>query len=295
MSIMEEDDIDTETLQAQIDMSMAFAEDLVSSWVKPLASSSKPAADAEKELEILLRRPPRLGVGAPLPESSASTLTERDAVRLKHKLEGKKRARPADDEVRRESESEDDVAESRASAIRKKVKIDPFAMPAAKKKNKDNASAKQEVQGLANGIDVNSQAMGNEGTGDGGSAAMDGAQEAKMDVDEEVKMDVDGEAEQNQADPRKKKKRRKNKQGGGSSAPTSVASAGVGTVKPSSETPGVPHARPFSVSPSKPPLLPSTPPSSVLQLLRSSSKSPSKGNPLDIPVLNLAGPPPVPE
>lgn len=59
-----DDDIDLETLQAQIDMSLAFTQELVASWIKPIAGSSshaqsKGSADAEKELEQLLRRPPR--------------------------------------------------------------------------------------------------------------------------------------------------------------------------------------------------------------------------------------------
>ena len=55
-------DIDTETLQAQIDLSMAYAQNLIVSWLPtsgPMSQSSSRAAEAEVELEALLRRPPR--------------------------------------------------------------------------------------------------------------------------------------------------------------------------------------------------------------------------------------------
>lgn len=61
MDLIADDDIDTETLQAQINMSMSFAEDLVSSWIQPAhkANLSKGAVDAQKLLDEQLRRPPR--------------------------------------------------------------------------------------------------------------------------------------------------------------------------------------------------------------------------------------------
>jgi hypothetical protein len=55
-------DIDTETLQAQIDLSMAYAQNLIASWLPtsgPMTLSSSRAAEAEVELQALLRRPPR--------------------------------------------------------------------------------------------------------------------------------------------------------------------------------------------------------------------------------------------
>jgi hypothetical protein len=60
-------DIDAETLQAQIDLSMAYTQNLVASWLalpsssslnQSLPSSSR-AAEKEVELQALLRRPPR--------------------------------------------------------------------------------------------------------------------------------------------------------------------------------------------------------------------------------------------
>jgi hypothetical protein len=61
MDMIADDDIDTETLQAQINMSMSFAEDLVSSWIKPAhkAKLSKSTVDAQKLLDEQLRRPAR--------------------------------------------------------------------------------------------------------------------------------------------------------------------------------------------------------------------------------------------
>ncbi|KAG1783109.1 hypothetical protein EV702DRAFT_1060274 [Suillus placidus] len=127
MDLIADDDIDTETLQAQINMSMSFAEDLVSSWIQPAhkANSSKSAVDAQKLLDEQLRRPPRLGVGAPIPESST---TARDAARLKHHLVGKgvKRAPEHDTTLKTEYHSEDE--ERRGGAVRKKTKLDPFAV-----------------------------------------------------------------------------------------------------------------------------------------------------------------------
>jgi len=56
-------DIDTETLQAQIDLAMAQTQNLVASWLPAssgsLTQSSSRAAETEAELQALLRRPPR--------------------------------------------------------------------------------------------------------------------------------------------------------------------------------------------------------------------------------------------
>ena len=54
-----EDDIDTETLQAQIDLSMSFAQNLVSSWIKQPRKLSNRNWDVETELKEHMRRPPR--------------------------------------------------------------------------------------------------------------------------------------------------------------------------------------------------------------------------------------------
>ncbi|KAG1755504.1 hypothetical protein EDB19DRAFT_1661730 [Suillus lakei] len=126
MELVADDDIDTETLQAQINMSMSFAEDLVSSWIKPThkANLSKSAVDAQKLLDEQLRRPPRLGVGAPIPESST---TARDAARLKHQLIGKGKKRVPEDDSTLNTEHHSEDEERRGGTVRKKTKLDPFA------------------------------------------------------------------------------------------------------------------------------------------------------------------------
>ncbi|KAF9491349.1 hypothetical protein BDN71DRAFT_1452948 [Pleurotus eryngii] len=122
--VVDDDSIDAETLQAQIDMSLSFAQDLITSWIKPSNEMApRLTRNVEDELKEYMRRPPRLGVGAPIPESAG---TSRDAARLKQQLSskgGKKRA--ADDMMDRnkKGDSDDDGEESRAHAIRKKVKI----------------------------------------------------------------------------------------------------------------------------------------------------------------------------
>lgn len=56
-----EDDVDAESLQAQIDMSMSFAHNLVTSWIKPshLAQLRCSGVNATQILEQELHRPPR--------------------------------------------------------------------------------------------------------------------------------------------------------------------------------------------------------------------------------------------
>jgi len=58
--VVDDDSIDTEALQAQIDLSMSFAQSLVSSWMEPhkLPTSSR-NRDLEKELSEYMKRPPR--------------------------------------------------------------------------------------------------------------------------------------------------------------------------------------------------------------------------------------------
>ncbi|KDQ64308.1 hypothetical protein JAAARDRAFT_43411 [Jaapia argillacea MUCL 33604] len=109
-------------------MSMAFAQELVSSWMKPSFknSTSLPKHDTDKELQEYMRKPPRLGVGAPIPESSG--ITGRDSMRLKGQLtggKGKKRSR--EEEGPKAEVPSDDEEDSRAGAIRKKTKVDVFS------------------------------------------------------------------------------------------------------------------------------------------------------------------------
>lgn len=57
----EETDIGLEDLQAQIDMSLAFTQNLLASWLKPTEGKlpSSKSRNNEKELEEYMRRPPR--------------------------------------------------------------------------------------------------------------------------------------------------------------------------------------------------------------------------------------------
>lgn len=75
----------------------------------------------------------RLGVGAAIPESTS--LLSRDSARLKGKLTstGKKRAREEGD-VHAAPLPSDDEEESKASVIKKKAKVDPFAPKLKSKK-----------------------------------------------------------------------------------------------------------------------------------------------------------------
>ncbi|KAL0949332.1 hypothetical protein HGRIS_009404 [Hohenbuehelia grisea] len=130
------EDIDADALQAQIDLSMSFAHDLVSSWIKPspnlVRSSHK---NPEDEIKEYLRKPPRLGVGAPIPESANGV---RETARLKQRLTNaasKKRSHDDSMDARKDPSSDDDE-ESRANVIRKKPKLDPFAQQPLKKKQK---------------------------------------------------------------------------------------------------------------------------------------------------------------
>ncbi|EKM59251.1 uncharacterized protein PHACADRAFT_205432 [Phanerochaete carnosa HHB-10118-sp] len=128
-----ENDLDAESLQAQIDMSLAHTQSLVSSWLKPKygsGGSSSSRVNQEKELEELMKRPPRLGVGAPIPTSTG--VASHEAMKLKGKLTGKKRSREEEDV--KMAEASDEESESRARAIQKKAKPDPFAPKAKKQK-----------------------------------------------------------------------------------------------------------------------------------------------------------------
>ncbi|KAJ3739577.1 hypothetical protein DFH05DRAFT_1463906 [Lentinula detonsa] len=132
----EEEDIDTEAIQAQIDLSMSVTNDLVSSWIKSSDKPKTPYNQAlEAELKEYMRRPPRLGVGASVPESTS--VSSRETARLKGSLvgKGKKRAREDEGESFNRSTS-DDEGESRTGAIRKKPVPNPFTMPTTKKKKK---------------------------------------------------------------------------------------------------------------------------------------------------------------
>ncbi|KAI0042254.1 hypothetical protein FA95DRAFT_1598547 [Auriscalpium vulgare] len=285
-----ENDIDTETLQAQIDLSMAYAEELVASWVKPLARASSSASakarapDAEKELEALLRRPPRLGVGAPLPESSVTAVTGREAVRLKHKLEGKKRVRGGADEgvpvAAGKPEDGSDEEESRVGAIRKKARLDPFALPGGKKKGKGN----QQVQEVSKNGDPAAGPSGHGGGAVDGAAAAAGGVEGAEGGDDDDGMDVDDQpADAQSPEHRKKRKRKKKKKDGVVVPPSETTNTSDRLLTPP----------PVSILVQLPPTpaLPASPIKSPMDKLIP-KLSPSKLLLPDTPILNLSGPPP---
>lgn len=153
---IDEDKIDTEVLQAQIDLSMSFAQNLVSSWVKPSPKLPNRSRNLEAELKEYMRRPPRLGVGAPIPETQ---IFSRETARLKGQLTGKgtKRSREEEEDVRKDKAESSDEEESRAGAIKKKVKSDSFGDGNVKKHRKQqvipddtigNTSAPPSIAGL---------------------------------------------------------------------------------------------------------------------------------------------------
>jgi len=144
--------VDSEHIQNIINMSMAQAFDVVSSWMLPPSNSASSAvlearrlAD-EREIEILAMRPSRLGVGAALP----TTASNKDTNRLRYKLSGNKRTRedvddsaPAKhhDKGKRKADADDSESEeeSRASAF-KTPKVNGVTLPgpSPKKKRKKN-------------------------------------------------------------------------------------------------------------------------------------------------------------
>ncbi|KAJ3488801.1 hypothetical protein NLI96_g2580 [Meripilus lineatus] len=136
----DEDEIDLEALQAQIDLSLAHTKNLVSSWLQPTLGTHPVSSrhKEDKEIQDLLRRPSRLGVGAPIPASVGSLGHE--TLKLKHKLSGKKRAREDDRMEALTTERSEDEAESRAGAIQKKPRIDPFASKKGKTKRQSDLS-----------------------------------------------------------------------------------------------------------------------------------------------------------
>jgi hypothetical protein len=78
----------------------------------------------------------RLGVGAPIPETSTSA---RESARLKTQLKsGKKRSRDGDGDIEKQSQSSDDDEESRAAVMQKRLKIDPFGGGKKQRKNQFN-------------------------------------------------------------------------------------------------------------------------------------------------------------
>ncbi|KAI9066427.1 hypothetical protein FKP32DRAFT_1589697 [Trametes sanguinea] len=152
----EQDGPDLETLQAQIDMSMAFTNNIVSSWMKS-SKAKLPSSSSRNDdivLEEYMRKPARLGVGAAAPEQTG--VLGRETAKLRSKLTGqgkKKREREEDDNeaesgargsgskpagaaAKAGSGDDDDEEDSRARVITKKARLDPFATKGEGKKKK---------------------------------------------------------------------------------------------------------------------------------------------------------------
>ncbi|QRV87753.1 hypothetical protein RhiJN_15771 [Ceratobasidium sp. AG-Ba] len=137
-----EDDIDPETIQSMADVSFSLALNMVQSWMPP-ASSSTPLdpsiAESRKKLEEYMRRPPGLGVGAPLPSSAAQNQQKamhHETQRFKNRLVGSGAARRRAEDAKlngsstnnKSDEDEEDESESRATATPKVV---PQSQPQA--------------------------------------------------------------------------------------------------------------------------------------------------------------------
>lgn len=82
---------------------------------------------------------PRLGVGAPIPETQSLA---REATRLKSKLEGGKKRYREEETVESRQPQPESEEESRAGAIKKKARTDPFSMATKKKKKNTEVDGK---------------------------------------------------------------------------------------------------------------------------------------------------------
>ncbi|KAG9127390.1 hypothetical protein FRC07_014335 [Ceratobasidium sp. 392] len=123
-----EDDIDAETIQSTVDMSLSLALNMVQSWMPAATVAVDPAiTESRKKLEEYMRRPPRLGVGAPLPQANQTQnqATHHETQRLKNRLVGSGAARKRAEDTKLngsnkpESESEGEE-ESRTTAVKNK-------------------------------------------------------------------------------------------------------------------------------------------------------------------------------
>ncbi|RPD66755.1 hypothetical protein L226DRAFT_565546 [Lentinus tigrinus ALCF2SS1-7] len=316
MADVEEDSMDLETLQAQIDMSMAFTHDLVSGWMKAskakLPSSS--SANDDRELEEYMRKPPRLGVGASAPESTG--VLSRETAKLRNKLVGnsKKRAREEEDALGSSSANaasqpiiiSDDEEDSRARVITKKARIDPFAPKTKENKKKGKADSVQALPSAPPAASPSKKAAAQEASTTG---------PLPQDIASKGAVVEDGEGP---STPKKKKKKKKHKaHSDGAGDPQSIASAPrepasmpvsgkhgtEASAAPGVSEPSLSAKLPIPVStkapspklalndaPSSQPQNPATPvrpPSAAPQ------SSPLRLDPFGKPLLNLSGPPPV--
>ncbi|CAE6520231.1 unnamed protein product [Rhizoctonia solani] len=129
----DEADIDAEMVQSTVDISLSLALSLVQSWMPPASFTplDQSVVQSRKKLEEYMRRPPRLGVGTPIPTTQNTQSTYHETQKLKNKLVGSGTARrKAEEETKlngagskrpgNNNSDEEDESESRASAMRKK-------------------------------------------------------------------------------------------------------------------------------------------------------------------------------
>ncbi|KAH8118715.1 hypothetical protein DFH11DRAFT_1568837 [Phellopilus nigrolimitatus] len=288
--------VDLEALQAQIDLSMALADELVASWVKPAfktGASKRTARDTEKELEEYLRRPPRLGLGAPLPESAGPAA--RENAKLKNKLVGNEKKRRRDDAVAVDKpigeDADDDEEEGRkGESSTKKVRLDPFSAP-KKNKGKSKEGSLNEVESTA-------------GPSKGADVVSTPPVLEKKDAIQDTEAGGEGDVPPSPATSKKKKKKKKRKQVVGAlDAPDGAApNGGVNGVVPDSASPngkgihtagdavGLAGLDPSVSSSSLPKgeaARPATPSKTVSPSRVSQASLPRS----DLPLLNLNGPP----
>ncbi|CAE7233414.1 unnamed protein product [Rhizoctonia solani] len=131
-TVADDPDIDAEKIQSTVDVSLSLALSLVQTWM-PSASSApldQSVVQSRKKLEEYMRRPPRLGVGTPIPTAQHTQATYHETQKLKNRLVGSGAARrKAEEETKlngtgskrpgSHSDEEDD-SESRANAMKKK-------------------------------------------------------------------------------------------------------------------------------------------------------------------------------
>ncbi|KAF5390601.1 hypothetical protein D9757_002624 [Collybiopsis confluens] len=238
----EEDDIDVDALQAQIDLAMSVTNDLVSSWIKPsVKSNSSYNQNLEAELKEYMRRPPRLGVGAPIPEFAS--ISSRETARLKGQLVGKGKKRIRDEGEGPAKQASDDERESRAGAIRKKPVPNPFTIPATKKKKVGGKSIPLSTSATEDQREAPAAAPLQNGPPNTASAALQQPQshhrdrESSMDLVNSV-LNLNGPVAENGSDsdddnedgaaaspskPKKKRKRRKRKKALSDGKPVDVS------------------------------------------------------------------------
>ncbi|KAF8760028.1 hypothetical protein RHS01_01589 [Rhizoctonia solani] len=132
-AVSDDTDIDVETIQSTVDMSMSLALSLVQTWMPSslAAPLNQSVVQSRKRLEEYMRRPPGdLGVGTPIPTAQNAQLTHHETQKLKNRLVGSGAARrKAQEETMLNvagskrpggTNDDEDESESRTSAMKKK-------------------------------------------------------------------------------------------------------------------------------------------------------------------------------